>query len=318
MTYTALIVGAGRIAATNDEPGSPHIQTHAHALSANESIQLLGFVDTVPALAEQAAARWQTRAFENLASAFAQGPIDLVTVATPDDTHYEVLKALCEFPVRLVLAEKPLATTSAQADKLDRLYREKGITLAVNYVRRFVPAFETLRQEIRAGHWGRFVRGSGFYGKGLFHNGSHLLDLLQLLIGPCTAEKILDVIEDHDPADPSESALLRDAGGAPFLLQAFDSRHFTLFEIDLVFEKGRIRILDGGLRIERSGVRPYDIAPGYVVLGESNQIETGLARGMEQVVENLLGCLKNGTAPKSGAENACQVLALCERIRSMR
>ena len=58
--------------------------------------------------------------------------IDLVTVATPNSTHYEISKAFLEAGIH-VLCEKPLTVTEDQAEDLVLTARRAGKILAVNY-----------------------------------------------------------------------------------------------------------------------------------------------------------------------------------------
>lgn len=58
--------------------------------------------------------------------------VDLVTVATPNNTHYEISKAFLEAGFN-VLCEKPLTVTEDQAEDLVKSARASGKILAVNY-----------------------------------------------------------------------------------------------------------------------------------------------------------------------------------------
>jgi predicted dehydrogenase len=58
--------------------------------------------------------------------------IDLVTVATPNSTHYEITKAFLEAGIH-VLCEKPLTVTEAEAEDLVLTARRTGKICAVNY-----------------------------------------------------------------------------------------------------------------------------------------------------------------------------------------
>jgi predicted dehydrogenase len=57
---------------------------------------------------------------------------DLVTVATPNATHYEISKAFLEAGID-VLCEKPMTVTEAEAEDLVRTARRLGRICAVNY-----------------------------------------------------------------------------------------------------------------------------------------------------------------------------------------
>jgi predicted dehydrogenase len=58
--------------------------------------------------------------------------IDLVTVATPNSTHYEIAKAFLTAGFD-VLCEKPLTTTVAETEDIVRTARDSGRICAVNY-----------------------------------------------------------------------------------------------------------------------------------------------------------------------------------------
>ena len=58
--------------------------------------------------------------------------IDLVTVATPNSTHYEIAKAFLDAGIH-VLCEKPLTVTEAESEDLVLTARRTGCILAVNY-----------------------------------------------------------------------------------------------------------------------------------------------------------------------------------------
>lgn len=58
--------------------------------------------------------------------------VELVTIATPNDTHYEITKAFLEAGFH-VLCEKPLTMNVEQADELVRVAKASGKICAVNY-----------------------------------------------------------------------------------------------------------------------------------------------------------------------------------------
>ncbi|MDH3229248.1 MAG: Gfo/Idh/MocA family oxidoreductase [Alphaproteobacteria bacterium] len=58
--------------------------------------------------------------------------IDLVTVATPNATHFEITKAFLEASFH-VLCEKPMTMTVEEGEEIVRLTRETGKICAVNY-----------------------------------------------------------------------------------------------------------------------------------------------------------------------------------------
>ncbi len=61
-----------------------------------------------------------------------EDPVDLVTVATPNATHFEITQAFLEAGFH-VLCEKPMTMTVEEAEEIVRLARSTGRICAVNY-----------------------------------------------------------------------------------------------------------------------------------------------------------------------------------------
>ena len=285
--YSVLIVGAGKIGAFFDTPRSKHVLTHAHAFTAHQGFRLLGFVDANRSQAEQAAAIWGGTTFCTLSEAFSQNVIDVVVIATPDIFHYPILKEVAGYLPKLVFAEKPLTASVAQAEEIAELYADKGIRLAVNYSRRFVPEIGTLFSEISDGRYGNYLTGAGYYGKGTLHNGSHMLDLVRFLLGEIKDATVISQQNDFYDTDPSCSSILTLENGARFYMQAVDCRCYTVFELDLFFEKGRIRITDAGFRIEAQDVDDSSRFAGYRNLGAARIIDTQLENALLAAAGNI-------------------------------
>ncbi|MCH7792614.1 MAG: Gfo/Idh/MocA family oxidoreductase, partial [Planctomycetes bacterium] len=109
---------------------------------------------------------------------------DIVSICTPDETHFAIgMKVLETEGVRGVICEKPLALDVCQARQMAQSASAHEVALLVNYSRRFDAAYQTLRCQIQKGCLGSIQAVSGYYGKGLLHNGSHWLDLLRFMFG---------------------------------------------------------------------------------------------------------------------------------------
>lgn len=80
--------------------------------------------------------------------------VDLVTVATPNATHFEITRAFLEAGFD-VLCEKPLTRTVEEALELVRLARETGRICAVNYGYTGYPLVRQMRAMVRRGDLGR-------------------------------------------------------------------------------------------------------------------------------------------------------------------
>lgn len=79
--------------------------------------------------ADRAYGSWQDMLAGELAR---EDKIDLVTVATPNSTHFEITKAFLENGFH-VLCEKPMTMTVAEGEEIVRLSESTGRICAVNY-----------------------------------------------------------------------------------------------------------------------------------------------------------------------------------------
>lgn len=118
---------------------------------------------------------------EMLAREFSEGPVpvtlassldellsrcDIVDVATPTPTHFEIVRAALEAG-RDVICEKPMTRTSADAQALVDLAADKGLHLYPAHVVRYFPEYAALKDAVDAGRLGdlavlRFVRSGAF------------------------------------------------------------------------------------------------------------------------------------------------------------
>lgn len=80
--------------------------------------------------------------------------IDLVTVATPNATHFEITKAFLEAGFN-VLCEKPMTMTVEEGEAITRIAQATGKICAVNYCYSAYPMVRQARAMVRAGELGK-------------------------------------------------------------------------------------------------------------------------------------------------------------------
>jgi predicted dehydrogenase len=322
MIFNALVIGSGNVGAFYDEPSSAHCLTHAHAFTKHDGFHLVGFVDHDLEKARRASARWGGRAFRHLDEAFRADRIDVVSVSVPDDRHYEVLLDVSYRAVRLIFAEKPLAATMDDANAVLKRYSETKIPICVNFKRRFVPEYRELSRAIADGQFGQYLGGTGYYGKGVLHNGSHLFDLMRFLVADVIDADVTGFVEDWLADDPSVSAVLVLANKGRFFAQAVDSRRFTIFEVDLLFEKKRVRISDLGFKLEEFDLASDEMFPDYEVLRLARESRTGLADAMFYAAANIHDFLTAGEPLKASLADGYRAMEISfmvhERLKPVR
>ncbi len=80
--------------------------------------------------------------------------IDLVTVATPNVTHFEITKAYLEAGFN-VLCEKPMTMTVEEGEEIVKVAEKSGKICAVNYCYSAYPMVRQARAMVRAGEIGK-------------------------------------------------------------------------------------------------------------------------------------------------------------------
>lgn len=308
--YKVVIIGAGNIAAGFDSPESEKILTHAHAVAAHPDFELLGFYDTDEKKALEAARRWGGRVYADIESAVKKA--DVVCCCVPDRYHGEVLKKIAPFRPKVVIAEKPLAATYKEVQEIWAIYEGK-IPLVVNYSRRFLKEFHALKQEMKA--YGKFLKGAGYYGKGILHNGSHMIDILRFLLGEVEDISVVGAgVCDFETEDPSRDVVLKIQQGN-FYMMAIDCRAVTIFEMELFFEKARVRILNGGEKIEAYRVEDSEVYAGYKNYRLQEVREVDYSGAMAGLLENVGGFLKLEQSLNCTLQDGVDVLKICMSIR---
>jgi predicted dehydrogenase len=107
---------------------------------------------------ESVAQDWpQTICVATAAEAFADVSIDLVVIATPNASHFELAKSAL-LAGKHVVVDKPCTVTLAETDALLDLARAQGRVLTVFQNRRFDSDFLALQRVVQSGELGRLVQ----------------------------------------------------------------------------------------------------------------------------------------------------------------
>ncbi len=314
---SVLIVGCGDIAGGYDTRAQGEaVLTHAGAYAQDARFRIAACVDPDAGKRAKFMARWNVAAgYDSLDACLkAGGLFDVASVCLPTHLHAETLERLLDAGPRLVFAEKPVTGEPVRSRALVEAFEAKGVSLAVNYLRRWDPAIHTLKAELAAGKWGRVQAIGGIYAKGLYNCASHFFDLVHYLVGPLTAKAVLGRVDDGRIEDPTLSVHLETEAGAPVMLTGVDGAAFFPFELDMVTEKGRITLEDLGLRLRTRTVQQHPLFPHQPTLDDGAWADTGMARAMAAAVGNIFDHLISNAALASTGRTALAAEELCSAI----
>ncbi|WP_136444058.1 inositol 2-dehydrogenase [Pacificoceanicola onchidii] len=136
------LLGAGRIATV-----------HARAISAHAKSQLCTVSDVFPEAAETLAASFgaEVRSSEDV---LADPSIDAVLIATPTDTHSDLIEAATQAG-KAVLCEKPVDLSLQRARSCLAAVKDADQPVMIGFNRRFDPTFTAMKTAVAAGEIGK-------------------------------------------------------------------------------------------------------------------------------------------------------------------
>lgn len=111
---------------------------HAQKYKLIDEVKLVGVCDIRQEQAKKVADELSVPHFSNYQEL--KGQIDIATVASTTNTHFEICKWLLENDIS-VLVEKPMCVNSEEAGELCRIAEEKNLVLQVGHIERFNSIF---------------------------------------------------------------------------------------------------------------------------------------------------------------------------------
>jgi UDP-N-acetyl-2-amino-2-deoxyglucuronate dehydrogenase len=192
-TWNFGIIGAGLIA-----------DFHAKAIQSLKNARLSGICGTNTGKVSLLAQKYGCRAFSGLDELLRSPDIDIVTIATPSGAHMEPAIEAARFG-KHVICEKPIEISLSRIDKMIKAHAEAGTRLGGFFNFRFNDALPYLKKAIEDGRFGTITyasvhvpwwRNEAYYkdswhgtveldgGGALMNQAIHMIDLLQLLVGP--------------------------------------------------------------------------------------------------------------------------------------
>jgi predicted dehydrogenase len=296
------IIGCGLIGAQWDaEDTSPAFSlTHAAGFSKNPRAQLAAMCDQDAEKARRAAERWGAQAsYSDPHALFAGHKIDVAVVAVSSLARWEVIEPALAAGVKVLVIEKPLATTLDESRKLASAIDAAGARSIINFSRHWDPSMRALRERICAGDMGTLQRLVGTYGKGVTNNGSHMIDLCTFLCDakPMRARSLgspLDAAEAgwsscKDRAwDAQVEFERKDGSRVQLTMLATDQSAFTCFELRLIGRQAICEMSKGGRSIAYTEIGDDPNYVGYRIPGEAVPQPARALEAMDLMVDEVL------------------------------
>ena len=196
-------------------------------------------------------------AHENHRELLAAARPEFVIIATRTDSHLAIAADAMRAGARGILLEKPIGMNLREARKLERLARETGTRVWVNFERRYHPAYRLVKRFVDEERLGplRSIQGqvltwplragantaSADIAGPLLHDAIHWLDLLIWYAGK--PDRVNARMLESRAVPGVEDTAFLDLGYPEFQarLESGGRRNYFEFTIQLDFEHGRIR-----------------------------------------------------------------------------
>jgi myo-inositol 2-dehydrogenase / D-chiro-inositol 1-dehydrogenase len=266
------VIGTGRM-------GADHVRRLDTVIS---GARVAAVVDAVPGRAEAAAAGIEgCTTYTDVTTAFAAADVDAVVLATPGNTHKDVLLSAIEHDLP-VLCEKPLTPGSASA--LDVLAAEQELghrRITVGFMRRYDAEYMRMKTLLDNGEFGRPLVvhcqhrnpvAPPEFTESMLINDSvvHEIDTTRWLLDQeITSVRVLRPVPTSaapEGMNDPQVVLFETSGGAVVDVEIFVNCGFGYqVRCEVVGERGTARVGDGsGVYLLGAGRWGGEITPGFV------------------------------------------------------
>jgi predicted dehydrogenase len=317
------IVGLGRVAGLLEEDALREKPcTHAGAIAADAECLLAGGCDIDAERCRLFASRWPgvqvSRDFEAMITSSRP---DILHIATPPDSHLDLVGRALACGVRVLVCEKPLAENSREAEEIVRLVRREKAKLLVNHERRYSRDYLAARRRLDAGFFGRLLTVSArlCFGRTrpatevLLHDGTHLLDIIRFLTA---ADLAVAGAERIRHAGEETLMISARAGEAPLWIEVGTGRDYVVFELDLSCTQGRLRIGNGLYEEQVSAPSPY--YEGMRSLKKTPARRPPRTGYFAQMLSDAVRCAREPAyQPRSEAADGLAAMRFIDEVKSL-
>ena len=323
MPYKTVLIGFGRIAAGYADDSSTarwySYATHAQVLRDHPSFDWVAVVDPSAEARASATSGWgvpiTAGSLEELPNA---ASIEIAVIATPPAARAGLLDQLPA--LRAVLVEKPLGVNLAAATTFVEECIKRGIVGAVNFPRRYDPELINLTKGGLVQSIGEPQAAFGTYGNGLRNNGSHLIDLVRMLLGPIVeAHSVVGghrFVEGPIAGDSNFPFFMRLESGLTVALQPLAFSSYREVGLDIWGGMGRLQLLHESLTLLTTPLAENrQLTGSHELLHEATiHRNSGLGRALYLAYDNVASALSGQASLLCPLQDALATMQVVEKL----
>lgn len=201
MTYKSAFIGCG-----------PRARRHAEAYPHVKSIQIAAVADINPERLVDFANKFNIPGrYADYKQMLDTVKPDLVHCVTQPNFRVEPVRVCAEKGVKAIIIEKPMAENLRAAEEIEKIVADTGIKVIVNTQRRYFKSWTDLCKLVQSGQAGAIRHIHLYTNPAVSCVGSHVLDMVQLLLGDPDPTSVLGTAygaEDWHTSHPGPASIL--------------------------------------------------------------------------------------------------------------
>ena len=281
-----VILGCGSVAGNNFDLNCS--LNHAKEIKNNKNFKLIACIEKIKDKKLRFQRKYKIPFSYNSFKSFTKSKLkyDLIVVTTNSELHYNNLIELSNHTPKNILCEKPICKTKKELETLNKIIKLNNINFFVNFNRKEDKAIKNLKKTLRKNIFGNIQHVRCIYGNGILNNGIHMIDLLFYLFKNLKLKKVTKSKKYKNKISPS--FVLESNDKFLIYVDALKYNKFSMFEMDIILQNGRIKYNDNGLKIETYKVEKNKYFTNkYKLTNKPKIIKTQFLASFKNVYKNI-------------------------------
>ncbi|EGN66674.1 MULTISPECIES: Gfo/Idh/MocA family protein [Fusobacterium] len=324
--YRVGVIGLGQIAYNIDkDPNRKIIWSHIKAYQSIEKCKISAICDinlsTVQVIQKECNIK---NGYIDYNEMLNENKFDIVSICTPIQTHFEIVKKCIETGVKAIFCEKTLSYSLEEAEEMLRLCKENNVIFGVNYILRWDILNKRIKELLKNNIIGKIYTMVGYGATALHTSTSHLIDLIvyfadsevEWVIGETQKDFIRNV---HGVEDFGGIGTIKFKSGIFGFIKGTSTSPFKyMLELDILGENGRIKLYNNGLSYDVYQYSKNSNTAGAnyedLILIETHNKNNKNERMIDAILD-IINCIGTGSQPLSNIYTALESIKIIEGIK---
>ncbi len=313
MKFSSIVIGLGNIGLTFDLEGDKNtIFSHTKAYMKSNNFNLIAGIDKDQKKQNEFKEYSSAKTFSDINSfkkEFKQ--VDVISICTPTHIRLSLFKEVLTLNPKLIIIEKPIATTIKEANEIKELASRRKIKLYINYMRRVEPFFMNIKNTLQSTNVKSITVN---YTNGLYTNASHFIDLMHYFFG---MEKKIQLISLQKMEKDYNATFVLYYENFHVVFIGLDNLDYSLGTVDIIQKDSRILIKDWGFEVDYFDSVEDPLFPELKMLQKKElELYPNMQEYMSYVMKHIYNILNDDESIISSIDSSIETLTSCEEIKN--